>query len=87
MNHRVSGIRARDVSRDSHQWWEPALAVMAILFVGVTFHHTASGIQVVLEDYVHHEPAKLASIIVEKFVCFALAVAGIFAVLKIAFGG
>src|SRR3954449_9716885 len=31
----------------------PFSAVMAILFVGVTFQHTASGIQVVLEDYVH----------------------------------
>ncbi|KJB89905.1 succinate dehydrogenase, partial [Skermanella aerolata KACC 11604] len=65
----------------------PFSAVMAILFVGVTFQHTASGIQVVLEDYVHNELVKMASIIAAKFLCFALAVAGIFAVLKIAFGG
>jgi len=70
-----------------HWLRSPFSAIMAILFVGVTFHHIASGIQVVLEDYVHHEPAKMASIIVEKFLCFALAVAGIFAILKIAFGG
>ena len=65
----------------------PFSAVMMILFVGMTFHHTASGIQVVLEDYVHNEPVKLAGIVAAKFLSFVLAVAGIFAVLKIAFGG
>ena len=65
----------------------PFSAVMMILFVGVTFHHTASGIQVVLEDYVHSESVKMAAIIAAKFLCFALAVAGVFAILKIAFGG
>jgi succinate dehydrogenase / fumarate reductase, membrane anchor subunit len=65
----------------------PFSAVMMILFIGVTFHHTASGIQVVLEDYVHSESVKMAAIIAAKFLCFALAIAGIFAILKIAFGG
>ena len=65
----------------------PFSAVMMILFVGVTFHHTSSGIQVVLEDYVHSESVKMAAIIAAKFLCFAFAVAGIFAILKIAFGG
>ncbi|UEM23270.1 succinate dehydrogenase, hydrophobic membrane anchor protein [Skermanella mucosa] len=70
------------------QWLQsPFSAIMMILFVGVTFHHTASGIQVVLEDYVHNEWAKVVAIVVAKFLCFVLAVAGIFAVLKIAFGG
>ena len=64
----------------------PFSAVMAILFVGVTFP-CASGIQVVLEDYVHNELVKMATIVAAKFLCFALAVAGIFAILKIAFGG
>ena len=70
------------------QWLRsPFSAIMMILFVGVTFYHTASGIQVVLEDYVHNEPVKLASIVAAKFLSFVLGVAGIFAVLKIAFGG
>ena len=41
----------------------------------MTFHH-ASGIQVVLEDYVHNELVKMATIVAAKFLCFALAVAG-----------
>lgn len=65
----------------------PWSAVLMILTVGVTFHHTASGLQVVIEDYVHHEMAKTLAIIAVKFLCLLLAVAGIFSVLKIAFGG
>jgi len=70
-----------------HWLRKPFSAIMMILFVGATFYHTALGIQVVLEDYVHNEPVKLVSIVAAKFLCFAFAVAGIFAVLKIAFGG
>jgi len=70
-----------------HWLRKPFSAIMMILFIGVTFYHTASGIQVVLEDYVHNEPVKLAGIVAAKFLSFVLAVAGIFAVLKIAFGG
>lgn len=66
---------------------QPWSAVLMIVTVGVMFHHTASGLQVVIEDYVHVEWAKLVGIIVVKFLCLLLAVAGIFSVLKIAFGG
>ena len=65
----------------------PVTAVLMILTVGVTFHHTASGLQVVVEDYVHTEWVKLAVLIAVRFACFVLAAVGIFAVLKIAFGG
>ena len=66
---------------------DPISAVLMILAVGVTFHHTNAGVQVVIEDYVHTEWVKLAALIVLRFACFVLAAAGIFAVLKIAFTG
>jgi succinate dehydrogenase / fumarate reductase membrane anchor subunit len=66
---------------------DPITAVLMALTVGVTFHHANAGLQVVVEDYVHNEWAKLASLIVLRFVCFFLAAAGILAVLKISFGG
>jgi succinate dehydrogenase / fumarate reductase membrane anchor subunit len=40
----------------------------------------------VIEDYVHSE-AKFAALVIMRLSCFALAVAGIVATLRIAFGG
>jgi len=41
----------------------------------------------VIEDYVHSEWLKLSSIVAMRLISLGLAVAGIFAVLRIAFGG
>ena len=57
-----------------------------ILLIGATFHHAQLGIQVVIEDYVHNEAVKIAAIILVKFAAVVLALAGILAVLSIAFG-
>jgi succinate dehydrogenase / fumarate reductase, membrane anchor subunit len=40
----------------------------------------------VIEDYVHTELVKLGLIIVVRLFCFAVAVAGVFAVLSMALG-
>lgn len=60
--------------------------MLLVLFIGTALYHSALGLQVVLEDYVSGEFKKIASIIAVKLACAVLAVAGIFAVLKIAFG-
>ncbi len=65
----------------------PVVAVLMILFIGTCFYHLKLGLQVVIEDYVHDGGLKMASLILNSFVCILLAVACIFAVLKIAFGG
>ena len=64
----------------------PFSAVMMALTAAVTFHHAQSGLQVVIEDYVHNELAKVLSVLAVKFVCYALAAACVFSVLKISFG-
>jgi succinate dehydrogenase / fumarate reductase membrane anchor subunit len=66
---------------------EPLPAVLAVLLIGATFHHAQLGLQVVIEDYVHGRGAKLALIILVKFAALLLGGLGIFAVLKLAFGG
>ncbi|RFA28357.1 succinate dehydrogenase, hydrophobic membrane anchor protein [Alkalilimnicola ehrlichii] len=65
----------------------PVTAVLLVLLLAVTFHHAQLGMQVVYEDYIHTEWLKLTSIVLTKFIAYVLAAAGIFAVLRVAFGG
>ena len=66
---------------------DPVTAILMVLLIGVGFHHAQLGLQVVIEDYVHTEWLKISGIVVVKFAAVALAVAAIFSILKIAFGG
>ena len=61
----------------------PLVSILLVLFVIATFHHAQLGLQVVLEDYVHTEWLKIASIALVKFAAIALAVAAIFSIVKI----
>ncbi len=63
----------------------PFATLMMVLLLIALFQHTALGFQVVIEDYVHSR-AKIPSLILMRLACFALAAAGILAVLHIAFG-
>jgi len=65
----------------------PFHAIVAVLFLGVGFHHLAAGVQVVIEDYVHAKGWRTALLLGNTMFCFAFGLAGIFAVLKIAFTG
>ena len=66
---------------------ENANLVLMILFLGSLFYHMQLGLQVVIEDYVHTNWLKFASIIFVKFATVILALASAFAVLNIAFVG
>jgi succinate dehydrogenase / fumarate reductase membrane anchor subunit len=65
----------------------PLNATLMILTLGLTFHHAQLGLQVVIEDYVHAEGAKLALLILVKLLALALALAGALAVLRLMIGG
>jgi len=60
-----------------------ATILMALLLITL-FYHAALGLQVVIEDYVHSK-MKIPALLSVRFGCFALAVAGILATLRIAF--
>lgn len=64
---------------------QPFNAIVMLLLIAATFHHLQLGIQVVLEDYIHNEGAKIVLLLAVKLGSIALAVAGSFAVLKVAF--
>ena len=64
---------------------KPLNAILLGLTLATLIYHSKLGVQVILEDYVHGW-LKVTSLITSTFVHFAVAAAGLFAVLKIAFG-
>jgi len=64
----------------------PMAALLLVLLLVATFYHTALGLQVVIEDYVHGEAMRLAALLVMRLLCILFAVRGIFAVAKLALG-
>lgn len=63
---------------------QPTHAILMLLFLISVFYHAALGLQVVIEDYIHCEKTKMMSLIAVKLALFALSVASVFSVLKLA---
>ena len=61
----------------------PINATGMILLFGTLYFHAASGLQVVIEDYVHNEGLKIMSLILIKLLSVLLGVLSILCVLKI----
>lgn len=64
----------------------PVVAVLMVLLSVATFYHAQLGLQVIYEDYIHNRAVRMAADLATKFAAAVLAVASVFAVLKIAFG-
>jgi succinate dehydrogenase / fumarate reductase, membrane anchor subunit len=60
-------------------------ALLLILFILVATWHSQLGVRVVVEDYVHGG-AKTLTLVLITFIHTLVAAAGVFAVLKVAFG-
>jgi succinate dehydrogenase / fumarate reductase membrane anchor subunit len=63
----------------------PLAATPMVLLLIALFHHSALGLQVVIEDYVHAR-ARFAAVIAIRLGCFAIGAAGVLATLRIALG-
>lgn len=63
---------------------KPVNAIIALAFVITAFLHLFQGLQTVIEDYVHSRMGTVL-IISARLFCSLCALAGIFAILKIAF--
>lgn len=61
----------------------PLSAFLVILTLIIAFRHTALGLQVVIEDYVH-SALKVPLLLVAHVACFAIGAAGVLATLGIA---
>jgi succinate dehydrogenase / fumarate reductase membrane anchor subunit len=69
-------------------WYDnPGNATLMLLLVFTVFYHGQLGLQVVIEDYVHSEMTKTASLIALRLVTYLLGTFCVVSVLKVAFGG
>ncbi len=62
------------------------IAIILLLFIIASTWHMKIGMQVVIEDYIHGEKTKLACVMANNFFCIAVALASIYAILKISSG-
>jgi len=65
----------------------PWVAALNVMFIAALFYHAQLGVQIVIEDYVPGDFARLASLICLKFFSALLAIASILAVVRVAAGG
>jgi succinate dehydrogenase / fumarate reductase membrane anchor subunit len=64
----------------------PFSTLMMVLLLAAVFHHSALGLQVIIEDYVH-SAARIPLLVIMRLGCFALVATGILAALRVALSG
>ena len=64
----------------------PFSGFLCVLLVAVLTHHSYLGTIVVVEDYVHSAGMKLLSLLLLRFLHVLAGGAGVFAILRVAFG-
>ncbi len=61
-------------------------ALLLVLFIPTLFYHAMLGVQVVIEDYVHHEGIKGTAVIAVKLIAVVCAASSLLSVLRITAG-
>ncbi|GJD99440.1 MULTISPECIES: succinate dehydrogenase, hydrophobic membrane anchor protein [Methylobacterium] len=61
----------------------PLVAILLILGVLSVTNHMRMGLQIVIEDYVHDKGLKIAAVIANTFYCVVVAVACLYAIVRV----
>src|SRR6202790_1052392 len=64
----------------------PLVAIVMLLFIVSVTTHMRIGMQVIIEDYVPDEPARLVLLMANTFFTLAVALASAYGILKLSFG-
>jgi len=64
----------------------PAVAIIMLLFITSTMTHMRIGMQVIIEDYVHDDIAKLSLLIANTFFVAIVGLTAVYGILKLSFG-
>ncbi|MFM9975982.1 MAG: succinate dehydrogenase, hydrophobic membrane anchor protein [Beijerinckiaceae bacterium] len=83
----VVSLQGADHARMTATLAHPLVAILLLLFVVSGVIHMRLGMQVIIEDYVHNEGAKIAMLIANTFFAIIIGAASVFSILKMAFGG
>ena len=83
----VVSLAGADYRTVANWMGSPVTAVLLIALLLAAFRHAQLGLRVVIEDYIHHEGVKIASILAVNAVFALLAIASILSILKLVFRG
>jgi succinate dehydrogenase / fumarate reductase membrane anchor subunit len=83
----IASLQGADHVRMVGMMSHPLVALLMLLFVLSGVVHMRLGMQVIIEDYVHAEGAKIGLLIANTFFAIAIGAACAFSILKMAFGG
>jgi succinate dehydrogenase / fumarate reductase, membrane anchor subunit len=81
----VVGLLGRNHAAVVQILGSPLVAVIMLLFILSVTTHMRIGMQVIIEDYVHDETAKLALLMANTFFAVAVGLASAFAILMLSF--
>jgi succinate dehydrogenase / fumarate reductase, membrane anchor subunit len=62
----------------------PVVAILLMSFMVCLFYHGQLGLQVIVEDYVHHRATELTLLVLIKFSAFLFSMASVLAIVRVA---